>query len=159
MDKNVFPVAGLVAGQLVPQCRGSDAPSGNAFEAFPSAAATAFKVHAAAERGTDVAVREYRLATFWAFELKQLRMLQGAAHKGAKPHRIWSNLGHPAAAVGHLEVEGDEIEPVFVFPLVEAGVDFRRVPVEELGVAQLLPGRHFSVRLEEIVLLHGTDFF
>lgn len=86
-------------------------------------------------------------------------MLQGAAHEGTKPHWIRSNLGHPAAAVGHLEVEGDEVEPVFVFPLVKAGVDFRGAPVELLGVELLLRGRHFAVCLEEIVLLHGTDFF
>lgn len=86
-------------------------------------------------------------------------MLQGGLDERSKPHRIWSHLSNPAAVVSHLEIEGDEVEPVNVFPLVEAGVDFRRVPVEELGVAQLLPGRHFAVRLEEIVLLHGTDFF
>ena len=74
-------------------------------------------------------------------------MVQGGLDEGAEPHGVWGHFGHPAAAVGHLEVEGDEVESVAVFPLVEAGVDFRGVPVEELGVAQLLPGRHFAVCL------------
>ena len=86
-------------------------------------------------------------------------MFQGAAHERAKPDWIRGHFGYPAAAVGHLEVEGNEVEPVAVFPLVKAGIDFRGVPVEELGVEQLLLRRHFAVRLEEIVLLHGTDFF
>ena len=159
MDKNVFPVPDFVAGYLFPQCRGSDAPSGNAFESFPSAAATAFEVHAAAERGTYVAVREYRLAAVGALVLEEAGMFQGGFDEGTEPDRIRGHFGHPAAAEGHLEVEGDEIEPVAVFPLVKAGIDFRGVFVKQSGVGLLLPGRHFAVCLEEIVLLHGTDFF
>ena len=159
MDKNVFPVSGLVASQLVPQYSCPDAPAGDGFEAFPAAWAEAFQIHSAAQRGTDVAVRKYSFSTLRAFDLKKFRMLQGAAHERTKPHWIRSHFGHPAAAVGHLEVEGDKVEPVVVFPLVKAGIDFRGVPVEELGAKQLLPGRHSTVCLEEIVLLHGTDFF
>ncbi len=92
----------------------------------------------AAKRGTGVAVRVNRLATLWALELEQRRMLQGAAHKGAKPNRIWSNLSNPAAAVCHLHVEGNEVEPVDVLPHLKAGIDFRCVLVEQLGVEQLL---------------------
>lgn len=124
MDKNVFPVPDFVAGNLVPQCRCPDAPAGDGFEAFPAAGAAAFEVHAAAERRTGVAVWKYRLAAVGALVLEELRMLQGGLDKGAKPDGILGHFGHPAAAVGHLEVEGNEIEPVVVFPLVEAGIDF-----------------------------------
>ena len=86
-------------------------------------------------------------------------MLQGAAHEGAQPHRIWSNLRDPAAAVGHLHVEGNEVELVDVLPLVEPGVDFAGVAVEQFGEAQLLLGRAHSVLLEEIVLFHCTILF
>ncbi|MBQ1672742.1 MAG: hypothetical protein II064_01520 [Bacteroidales bacterium] len=114
---------------------------------------------AATEWGTGVAIREHCLAATGALVLEEVGMFQGAAHEGAKPHGIRSHLSHPPAAVGHLEIEGNEIEPVIVFPLIEVGIDFRGVPVEQLGVEQLLLRRHFAVCLEEIVLFHGTDFF
>ena len=126
---------------------------------MPPAFTPAFQMHYAAQWGANVTVRKYSLATLRAFELKEIRMLQGAAHEGAQPHRIRSNLGHPAAAVGHFQVKGNEVEPVNVFPLVKAGIDFRCVLVEQLGVEQLLLRRTPFVCLEEIVLFHGTDFF
>lgn len=65
--------------------------------------------YATTKRGTNIAVWIDRLATLGAFELEQLRMFQGAAHEGAQSNKIWSNLGHPAATVGHLYVEGNEV--------------------------------------------------
>lgn len=64
-------------------------------------------------------------------------MVQGCLDEGAEPEGIRGHFGHPATTVGHLEVEGDEVEPVAVFPLVEAGVDFRGVPIEELSAGQI----------------------
>lgn len=86
-------------------------------------------------------------------------MLQGAAHKGAQPDGIGCHFGYPAAAVGHFHVQRDEIELVDVFPVIEAGVDFAGVLVEQFGAEALLLGRAQCVLLEEIVLFHGTDFF
>ncbi len=86
-------------------------------------------------------------------------MLQGAADEGTQPDGVGSYFGHPAAAVGHLQVKGDEIELVNVFPVVEAGIDFNGVLVKLFGEETLLLGRAQCVLLEEIVLFHGTDFF
>ena len=87
-------------------------------------------------------------------------MLQRAADEGAEPDRVWGDLGHQAgAAVGHLQEEGSEVERVVVLPFIEAGIYFRRMLVEQFGVEQLLGSRAFSALLEEIVLVHDTDFF
>ena len=87
-------------------------------------------------------------------------MLQGAADEGAQPYGIWCYLCHPACtAIGHLHVQGNEIEPVIILPLVEVGVDVYGVLVKEFGVEQLPGGRAQCVLLEEIVLVHDTDFF
>lgn len=94
-----------------------------------------------------------------AVKPEEFRMLQGATDEGAQPNGIWGHLGDPAAAVGHLEVEGDEVESVVVFPLVEAGVDFAGVLIEQFGLEPLLLGRAHCVLLEVVVLFHDTDFF
>ena len=103
----------------IPQRSCPYAPTSDGLKTLPATFTSAFQMNYAAERGTGVAVRVNRLATFWAFELKQLRMLQGAAHKGTKPHRIRGNLGYPAAAVGHFHVEGNEVETVDILPLFD----------------------------------------
>ena len=87
-------------------------------------------------------------------------MLLCAADERSEPNRIRSHLCHPpGAAVGHLHEEGNEVELVIVLPFIEAGIDFRRMLVEQFGVEQLLGSRAFSALLEEIVLVHDTDFF
>ena len=53
----------------------------------------------------------------------------------------------------------NEVELVNKLPLIEPGVDFRCILVEQFGVEQLLLRRTMPVFLEEIVLFHGTDFF
>lgn len=73
----------------------------------------------------------YWPATVRAVVLEQVRMLQGAADEGTQPDGVGSYFGHPAAAVGHFQVEGDEIELVNVFPVVEAGIDFNGVTTRE----------------------------
>ena len=61
--------------------------------------------------------------------------------------------------VGHLQVQGDEIEPVIVFPDVDVLVDGVGILVELLGEEALLLGRAQCVLLEEVVFVHDTDFF
>ena len=61
--------------------------------------------------------------------------------------------------IGHLHEEGNEVELVIVLPFIEMGIDFRGMLVEQFGVEQLLVSRALSSLLEEIVLVHDTDFF
>jgi len=87
-------------------------------------------------------------------------MLQCTTHKRSKPYRIRSDLSYPSGtAVGHLHKEGNEVELVIVLPFIETGIDFRGMLVEQFGVEQLLGSRAHSALLEEIVLVHDTDFF
>lgn len=87
-------------------------------------------------------------------------MLQRAMDERAEPNRIRCNLCHPTgAAIGHLQIKGNEVELVVVLPFIEAGIDFRGMLVEQFGVEQLLGSRALSALLEKIVLVHDTDFF
>ncbi len=77
-----------------------------------------------------------------------------------QPHRIWSQLGSDASGcIGHLQIEGDEVETVDALPVIEAGVNHIGVTVEGCGEQTLLFGRTVSVLLEEFVFVHNTDFF
>ena len=87
-------------------------------------------------------------------------MLQCTADKGAKPDRVWSQFGDYATdAVGHLQIQGDEIKPINVLPIVKVLVDGVGVGIERLGEETLLLGRAQCVLLEEVVFVHDTDFF
>ena len=56
-------------------------------------------------------------------------------------HRVWSKLGYnPVVGVGHLQKQLDEIEPVYVLPVLETCVDFIGVLVERSGEEALLLG-------------------
>ena len=150
----------LVTSYLVTQSGSSDVPTGCRFESLPSTAASAFKVNDAAQWGTNVTVREYRFAALGALVLEQLRIFQCAADEGAQPHRVRGHLGHNSIdAVSHLQIEGNEVELVYVFPLIEAGIDGVCVLVERFGKEPLLPGGAQRVPFEKKVLFHGTDFF
>ena len=132
-----------VLAQGVPEGLAADLPAGDGPGAFPAAFTFAFQVDPAAERGAVVAVGEKSSPTFGTCELEQFGVLQGAADEGAQRDGVWGHFGDPAAAVGHLQVKGDEVETVVVSPVVETGEDLSGVPVEELVV----------------FCFHGTDFF
>ena len=72
-----------------------------------------------------------------------------------------SHLSNPSgAAVGHLHEEGNEVEPVIVLPVIETGIDFRAMLVEQFCVEQLLGGRVFSaLYLEKLYLSMIQTFF
>ena len=57
------------------------------------------------------------------------------------------------------DINGAEIEPVDVFPVIETGVDFIGVLVERFGLEPLLHGRTRCVLREELIFVHDTDFF
>ncbi len=148
-----------VCSDLVSQGNRTWLPAGDGLKAFFAAAAFVFQIHPSAERGAYIAERLYRLIALRALDLEQVRMLQVASDEGAEPDGIGRDLCHPAQAVGHLQIERDEVEAVDVFPLVEMGIDLAGMLVEHFGLEQLLRGRTQSVLLEEIVLFHGTILF
>ncbi len=84
----------------------AELPAGDGPGAFPAAGAFAFQVHPAAERGAVVAVGEKGPPACRAGELEEFGVLQGAADEGAQRDGVWGHFGDPAAAVGHLQVEG-----------------------------------------------------
>ena len=137
------PEAVPVLAQGVAEGLAAELPARDGPGAFPAAFAFAFQVDPTAERRAVVAVGEKGPSAFRAGELEEFGVLQGAADKGAERDGVWGHFGDPAAAVGHLQVEGDEVETVVVSPVVETGEDLSGMPVEELGV----------------VCFHGTDFF
>ena len=146
---------------LVAKGSGSFSPAGDHLKALPSTSALAFQVYTAGKGRAHSSVREYGIAAFRALELEQSRVVPDGAQKGTEPYWIRCHLGHNAVdSVGHLQIERCEIEPVIVPPVVESGVDSYGVPVEQLGVEQLLGSRtHCALQLEEVVLFHDTDFF
>ena len=61
--------------------------------------------------------------------------------KAPPSHRVWSKLGYnPVVGVGHLQKQRDEIEPVYVLPVLETCVDFIGVLVERSGEEALILG-------------------
>lgn len=160
MQQPVFPIPGFITGQLVPERCCPEAPARYHFISFPAAVAPALEIHAAAKRGAAITVWKYGFAALGTFVLEQVRMLKGTAHEGAEPYWIRSHFSNPAATIGHLQIQGNEVELVNVFPVIIAGVDFYGVLVKHFGEAQLLLGRVQCDLLEEIVLfVHDTDFF
>lgn len=80
--------------------------------------------------------------------------------EGAQPHRIRGQFRYNAVdGVGHLHVQGNEVEPINFFPVIETPVDFVGVLVERFGEKTLLLGRAQYVLLEELIFVHDTDFF
>lgn len=87
-------------------------------------------------------------------------MVPDGLNEGAQPHGIWGQFGDDAVdAVGHLQVQGDEVEPVDVLPVVEVLVNDVGVLVERLGEETLLLGRAQCALPDENVFVHDTDFF
>lgn len=144
----------------ISQVDGTLSPSGDGFIAFPAAGASPFQINATGKGRATIAVRQYRLSAVRAFVLEEVGMLQCAADERAEPYRVGRYLSRPSGtAVSHLHEEGNEVEFVVVLPFIKAGIDFRGMLVEQFGVEQLLGSRAFSALLEEIVLVHDTDFF
>ena len=149
-----------VGGYLVPQGLAPLEPAGNRLVALPAAVAVAFQIHPAAERGADETEREYGLATIGTLKLEEVGMVPDGLDEGAQPHGIRGQLGcDPGDAVGHLQVQRNEVEPVDVFPIVETGVEFVRVGIERLGEETLLLGRAQCALPDENIFVHDTDFF
>ena len=87
-------------------------------------------------------------------------MVESVLDEGAQPYRIRSQLADkPCDAIGHLQIQGDEVELINVLPFIESGVEFVCVGIERLGEETLFLGRAQCVLLEEIVFVHDTDFF
>ena len=61
--------------------------------------------------------------------------------------------------VSHPHIQGDEIEPVIVFPVVETSIDLESVVVELFSEETLLLVRAKKALSEVIVLAHDTDLF
>ncbi len=155
-------MAEVIGPEGVPQGDAAGAPAGDGCVAAPVAAgASAFQVDASAERGAGESVGEYGASAVGACVLEEIGMPEDVPDERAQPYGVGGYLGRPAGAgVGHLQVEGDEVESADALPLVEAFIDFQAVLVEELGVEQLLGSRtHCALLLEEGVLFHDTDFF
>ena len=110
-------------------------PAGDRFKAFPTTTAGAFQIDSSAERRTIETIGEHGLAAGRAFELKQLRILQDGSYEGAQVE--WP-IGHADAmavdGVGHVQLQGDEVEAVDALPVVETSIDFVRVADEKGGV-------------------------
>ena len=149
-----------VGGYLVPQGLAPLEPAGNDLIALPAAVAVAFQIHPAAERRADETEGEYGLAALGTLVLEKVGMVPDGLDEGAQPNGVGGQLGGDSSdTVGHLQVQGDEVEPVDVFPVVEADVKLVRVGIERLGEETLLLGRAQCVLPDENVFVHDTDFF
>ena len=87
-------------------------------------------------------------------------MIESTLHEGTQPHRVGCQFRrYPGNAIGHLHIQGDEIETLDVFPRIEMGVNHIGVTVKGFGEQTLLLGRTESVLLEEFVLSMIQTFF
>ena len=87
-------------------------------------------------------------------------MVPDGLDEGTQPNGVGSQLGDDAVdAVGHLQVQRDEVEPVDALPVIEVLEDGVCVLVERLGEETLLLRRAQCALPDENVFVHDTDFF
>lgn len=87
-------------------------------------------------------------------------MAPDGLYEGTQPHGIRGQFGGDSGdAVGHLQIQRDEVEPVDAFPVVEVLVDGVGVLIERFGEETLLLGRAQCALPDENVFVHDTDFF
>ena len=87
-------------------------------------------------------------------------MVPDGLDEGTQPNGVRGQLGGDSGdAVGHLQVQRDEVEPVDVLPVVEVLEDGVGVLVERLGEETLLLRRAQCALPDENVFVHDTDFF
>ena len=87
-------------------------------------------------------------------------MVPDGLDEGTQPNGVGSQFGGDSGdAVGHLQVQRNEVEPVDVFPVIETGVELVRVGIERFGEQTLLLSRAQCALPDENVFVHNTDFF
>ena len=110
-------------------------PAGDRLKAFPATITAPLQIDSSAERRAIEVIGKYDFAADRAFELKQLRMLQDGSYEGAQVE--WP-IGHADAmavdGVGHVQLQGNEVEAIDALPVVETSIDFVRVADEKGSV-------------------------
>ena len=139
-------------------------PSGDHHVAAPAAVAIALQVYPAGKRRAAITIRVQGFAALRAAEREQIRMLQAISDEGSQVNgAIGHGDGMTADAVGHVELQWNEVEAVNIFPIIEPTEDFPVVPeikdcVEPVLIIKLA-GKGLNFCKTVVRITHDYRFF